>query len=65
MIHFSPRAARTSSTVVWSSLKLLAAVTVFVPAASSVPTNSSALVLENISVEREREKKSERKLNLK
>ena len=50
---------RTSSTVVVISLKDVAAVTVLVPAAASVPTNPSALVLENICIERQRETQRE------
>ena len=57
--HFSPRAVRTSSTVVVMSLKEVAAVTVLVPAAASVPTNPSALVLENICIEKQRDTDSE------
>ena len=45
------------------SLKEVAAVTIFVPAAASVPTNPSALVLENICIGRERERERERVLS--
>ena len=43
--QFSPREVRTSSTVLCISEKLVAAVTVLVPASDCVPTRPSALVL--------------------
>ena len=58
--HFSPRAVRISSTVVVISLKEEAAVTVLVPASASVPTSPSAMVLGNISNERDRETERDR-----